>query len=314
MHKKPAKKKGTGKRLQSLRKYIFICAMLLYPLILFAIFYVGVNFNSIIMAFQKFNINGSKVFNGFENFRVFFNNAFVKQTVLKTGVINSIVVWILSFIISMPLYILFSYLLFKRVRGHAVYKFLYMLPTIISGMVYLLVFKQFVGDGLPKFMVNLGYEGFPNLLSNVNTAFGTCLFYSIWTSFSISLITYPNAMNGIDQGVLESAQIDGVSNMYQELYYIILPLIYPTISTFIIMGVAGIFGASLPLIGLYGYNAPGKVYTVNYYYTIQVLTATNNLKYPELAAGGLILTAIIAPLTMLIKQLLEKISPVRDAI
>ena len=36
------------------------------------------------------------------------------------------------------------------------------------------------------------------------------------------------------------------------------------------------------------------------------------MDYPELAAGGLILTAISAPLTYLVKFVLDKIDPVED--
>ncbi len=303
-----------SKRISVAGKYFFVYALLLYPLILFAIFYVGVNINSIVMSFQKFYINGTKTFNSFNNFVNFFNEAFVNDGILKIGLINSIKVWALSFVISMPLYIIFSYLLFKKMPGHTLWKFLYMLPTIVSGMVYLLVFKQFAGTPMQRIMIGLGYEDCPNLLTDLDTSFGTCLFYTIWTSFSVSLITYPNAMNAIDNSVIESAELDGVSNMFQELWYIILPLIYPTITTFVVMGIAGMFAASLPLIGLYGYNAPSKVYTFNYYYVVKIMTATNNLDYPELAAGGIIITAVVAPLTMLIKQLMEKFSPVKDAI
>ena len=38
------------------------------------------------------------------------------------------------------------------------------------------------------------------------------IFYMIWSSFSTSLIVYPNAMNSINPEIIEAAHIDGVQN------------------------------------------------------------------------------------------------------
>ena len=48
---------------------IFIFLMLLYPLANFLVFYVVVNFNSVLMAFQSTDEDFNAVFSGFANFR-----------------------------------------------------------------------------------------------------------------------------------------------------------------------------------------------------------------------------------------------------
>ena len=51
------------------KKLIFYIAMMAIPVIQFCIMYIGVNFNSILLAFQKYNIDtGRYVYNGFQNF------------------------------------------------------------------------------------------------------------------------------------------------------------------------------------------------------------------------------------------------------
>ena len=52
-------------------KYVFVWAMLAYPMILFLVFYIGVNAQSIIMSFQKYHLKGSPTFVWFDNFKTF---------------------------------------------------------------------------------------------------------------------------------------------------------------------------------------------------------------------------------------------------
>ena len=191
-----------------------------------------------------------------------------------------------------------------------------MIPSIMSGLVISLIFINFIGSNGPfvwiveKLKIKDG-EWF-SLLYNKEYALNTCIFYSIWLSFALNLIIYPNAMRAIEPSILESAKIDGVNNMFQELWYIIIPLIYPTMTTFLILGVAGIFSASGPLIAFYDTKAPDYVYTMGYYFTRQILVDGNEFSYPKYAAGGLILTIISAPLTLFVKWLLEKFEPTTE--
>ena len=240
---------------------IFCAIMLFYPLLMFLIFYVYVNLNSFAMAFQKIDFIGNKMFIGFNNFIDFFSRIGKDKTALNYAFINSLKVYIISLVVCMPLYLLFSFLLFKKCFLHKSMKLIFMVPQMVSAMVISLLFKKFVDFALPDIALNIfKVSNFPSLFADVNYVLGTCIFYTIWISFSISLIVYPNAMNAISDSVLESAQIDGVQTMFQELWYIVLPLIYPTISTFLILGFAGIFAGNLPLTTFYMYGSPVRAY------------------------------------------------------
>ena len=73
--------------------------------------------------------------------------------------------------------------------------------------------------------------------------------------------------------------------------------------------VATIFITSGPLVEFYQFNAYPEVYTFGYYFLVKVKAVSSEIGYPELAAGGLILTAISCPATFLVKWLLEKVTP-----
>ncbi len=288
---------------------LFAYSLVGYPLLLFVVFYVAVNFNSILLAFQTIDGTG-KHFAGFKNFQIFWEEMTGQGTLLFYSVFNSIRMYFINLLICMPLYIIFSYLLFKKCPGHRIINFLIMIPTIMSGLVISLIFINFIGSNGPltylckTFGINEGK--WINLLNSEEYAFGTTIFYSIWLSFSMSLLVYPTTMRSINPDIFESARIDGVNNMFQELYHIILPLIYPTMCTFFVTGFAAIFSNAGPLMEFYDTKAPDYVSNMGYYFTKMILIDGTEFSYPKYAAGGLILTAVVAPLTLLLKNVLER--------
>ena len=298
-----------------LKKNLFVYSLIAYPLIFFLIFYVVVNFNSILLAFQTIDGSG-KSFAGLNNFKTFLSEMFGEGNLLSYSFINSIKMYFINLVVCMPLYVFFSYLLFKKCFLNKTVSFLVMIPSIMSGLVIALIFVNFIGSNGPLtfIMEKTGWNGgkWLNLLYDEKYAFGTTLFYMIWLSFATSLIVYPTAMRGINPEVLESAKIDGVSNMFQELWYIILPLIYPTLTTFLITGFAAIFSTSGPLLEFYYTDAPDYVSNMGYYFTKMILVDGTEFSYPKYAAGGIILTIIVAPLTILLKWTLEKFGPATE--
>ena len=189
-----------------------------------------------------------------------------------------------------------------------------LLTSMIPGMVFTLVFQRFVNGALPAIMGEVfNIKDFPRLFSVDEYSYGLTLFYMIWMSFSTSLIVYPNAMRGISDEIIESAHLDGVDNIFFELWFIILPLIYPTFTTFFVTGLAGIFTNGPSLLTFYMYDAPMQSYHMGYYIMIQTLdNPLGEAGYPLISAGGLLITVIIAPLTWITKYLLEKFGPSED--
>ncbi len=312
----PKKKKMARHKTQG----IFILSFITYPLILFIIFYVAVNINSIIMAFCETKLDGTQVFVGFKNFTTFWNSLMDSGNVVSISLINSLKMYAINLIVCIPLYIFFSYLLYKKCFMHRTIRAVVMLPQIISGFVICMLFVNFMsGDGAPiravfeKLGIFTDSEGIGlDLLYSEKYAFGTTIFYGIWLSFGTNLIVYPNAMKEISPEIVESAKLDGVTNMFQDLRYIVLPLIFPTLSTFLVTGLAGIFTDSGSILAFYNTNAPEYVSNMGYYYSQLVLKGTD-VTYPILAAGGLIMTLIVAPLTILLKYLLDKFGPTTEA-
>ena len=123
---------------------------------------------------------------------------------------------------------------------------------------------------------------------------------------------YPKAMKQISEEGLESGSSDGIEIGLQELSDMVLPQIFPTISTFLITGFSAILTATGPLVAFFMLNAPQSAFTMGYYYYVEVAGSQSQVTYPYLAAGGLLMTIIVAPLTFLLKWALERFGPSQD--
>ena len=73
----------------------------------------------------------------------------------------------------------------------------------------------------------------------------------------------------------------------------------------------GFFTGTLNLYAFYTSDAPYDLYTFGYYMYIKVINA-DVVSFPLISAMGLLMTAIVAPLTIISKHLLEKYGPTND--
>ena len=306
----------TDKKKRKIGELLFIWGCLAWPLGIYMFFYITINGGSILMAFQHVDADYNFVFYDaahlFDNFKSVFANFSEGGSLLATSIWNNVKMFFLTLIIGFPLNMVFGYYLFKRKLGHNMVRFVVMTPSLLSGMVMCLLFMKFTETALPDLIVRITGSQIGSLMRDEGTAFGMIVFYVLWTGFTTSLILYPNSMNAIDNSIIESALMDG-ANVFQELFYIIIPLIHPTITTFFVTGIAGIFVNAGPLFAFYYRSAPSHVWTMGYYLYVQTLYGTGEVGYPFLAAIGFILSAATLPLVFLMKWIMEKTDPMKDA-
>ncbi len=299
----PLRKRKITKKAVSL--YVFVGVFLAWPLIQFAIFYIYMNFNNIMMAFKGMNVDGSTYWVGLRNFKtVLFG---LDADLLKICFTNNVSMFFWTSIFGLPLNMLFAFYLYKKKWGHGIIRIIYMLPNMVSGVVMTMLFMKFIEMGLPILFGN----DFPNLIRDNTTAFGVQVFYSLWLGFSTSIIIYSNAMFGVDAGMVEAAKIDGANN-FQELTKIIIPNIMPTISTYLITGVSSIFVLSGSLYIFYGLNGvPQDTYMMGFY-LFRIAMVGDLTAYPNAAAISVVITIITVPVTFLVRWLVDRFDPLRD--
>lgn len=306
LHRRFHKKKSTSIKTKRRNQKIFYTCLLIYPLLQFLIFYVFVNINSILLAFQTFDpTTATFYFSGLNNFKAVFQDLATDVT-MRTATYNSFKLYICSLLIALPLNLIFSFFMYKKIPGHGAFRVVLFLPQIISSLVISLMFRYFVEAGLPSIL-------HVNLLQNKDTGFNTMIFYCIWASFGTQIIIYTNAFSKINPELVEYGKLEGM-NMWQEFFHISLPAIFPTITIFLVAGVAGIFTNQASLFNFYGASARTDLQTLGYIFFVKVLKNTDAgfAQYPYASAAGLIFTIVAAPLTLLVKHLLEKYGPRED--
>ncbi len=294
----------------SISRNLFLISHMFYPLLLFCIFWIGINVTSIALAFER-TVNGVTQFAGFYNFAEFFKKLANPMDEAHISILNTIKFNLISYICTIPLYFIFSYYLFKKFIGSKAFGLIVMIPQAFSSFIISVLFMKFIGE-LPTLLSNSGVSNPPNFLYGDKYVLGVQLFYCIWTGFAEGLIIYPNAMRAIPGEILEAAEIDG-AGMWHEFFDIVMPLIFPTFITCFVMAISGFFGASGALVLFYEWKAPTSASLIGYYMTKEIMmTSDINTTYPLMSAGGIIFTVIAAPATFGIKALLEHICPAEE--
>ena len=291
---------------RSKKKLIFYILVMAYPLIQFCIFYIGVNLNSILLAFKEYSFDGAGYkWVGFKQFE-YCVNLVKTEAVFKYAFKNSVLTYVIHTVISSTLALFFSFYFYKKKFGSAFFRIMLFIPSIISPLVLAILFNNLAEDAIPEYVLTLFGKNITPLLSG-ETAFAVLNFYRIWVGFGTSILIYNGSMEAIDVSVTEAAKLDGAVG-FKEFIYIIFPLIYSTFVTFFIVGLAAIFTEQMNLFSFFGTQANLKLVTVGYYLYKQTAIASV-VEYTWLSAFGLMLTAIVIPLVFLVKWIMNKIGP-----
>ena len=309
----------TNFRQARIKETVFVWVFLALPLLQFLIFYVGVNFNSIILSFQEYvtvkvdgEWRGEYVFlteNLFRNFENVISDLF-NNIEMSLIVKNSFTAYLVLTCVGLPLNILFAYVIYKKIPAAGFFQAVLYLPHIINSVVISTMFYKFVSESLPNFCQYVLNIPFPNDIMNASdTAFFMNLFYAVWVGFGMQLILYSGAMGRIPDSLIEYGALEGISQ-FREFFQIILPLIYPTITVFLVTGIAGIFTNQLYLYNFYREGASAYIKTMGYELYIKIIGSHSTpYDYPYASAAGVMFTVLVAPITLLAKHLLEKYGP-----
>ncbi len=292
---------------QKLKDRLFVISLIFLPLLQFAIFWGYVNFDSFLMAFESPIQAGFNLKNWYR-FKLEWTSTNSIQIALK----NTGIFFIISNFVNMPMVLFCSFFLFRKVYGYKAFRVIFYLPNIISGAVMAMMFKylclgdgpivqfaQFLGIRIPDIVISNG------LLNNEVTGFNTIMFYAVWSGFGINMILYLGAMMRIPEEVLESAKIDGIG-LFGEFFRMVVPMIWPTVTTMIVLNLTGLFTWFGPIMILTG--GWNNTSTVGWYIFRNIIEYTSNygLYYP--AFVGLMCTVISIPLVFGVRFILDKIT------
>ena len=303
---------------------IFYSLMMIWPILQFCVFYIGVNFNSVLLAFKEIDpLDYSKYTYTFDNFTNWFKGSSWLE--LKSALGVSLKVYVISLAIGVPLGLFFSYYIYKKMPLATFYRVMLFLPSILSSVVLARLYQYFTDWALPELLAPLhieyGTKDVPTLFATSSEyKFVAVMAFNIFVSFGTTVLMYSNKMSTISPEIIESAHLDGAGAL-TEFFYVVLPLSFSTISVFLVTGVAGIFTNQMHLYTFFGWESSG-LETMGYYIYVNAQRSDyvdlhngllpSLLSYPQLAALGILLTLIIAPITFIARKMFDKYGPSED--
>lgn len=296
------------------KKLLFYSICISIPVLHFLIFYVYINFNSFLLAFRQYEFTSQGISYTSAHFKNF-AAAWKNLTTYDTRIWNSLLYLVINFGVSTPVILLMSFYIYKSRLFSGFFKVMLFMPQILSAVVFGLIYKCLTNDVYLALFPNAEN----NLLLDLNKAKLAVILFNLVMNLGVNMLMYTSAMSGVNKSLVESAQIDGCTAM-KEFRYIMLPMIYPTILTLGIVTLARLFTDQYNLYTLYQTMAPSNVPSIGYFLYLQanqpadnaLVGQANYLSYPVLSAYGIILMAIILPITLGLRYLLNKYGPSAD--
>lgn len=285
------------------KKLIFYIICFAWPVLQFLVFYIGVNFQSIMFAFQRYDEVDSKFKaldgNIWANFKEIYDNL-KGGSGLWTALKNSLIVWFATSVVGTVAAVFFSYYIYKRKSTGRFFRFILFIPSVLPAILMALVFSSVTKDVFPNvFDIKDPLSGLPK------ARFSAVVFYTVWIGFGTQVLLYTGTMEQISPAVIEAGAIDGVTPM-KELWYIVLPEVMPTIGTFLVAGIAGIFINQANIYNFFGQTEVEENHTIGYHLFTMVQKNINygygEPKYAYASALGLCCTALAVPPTLLLRK------------
>ena len=303
------------KAFKSAKSMWFYIGFMALPMLQFIIFYIGVNFNSFLLAFRNIVLNSETkrydYFWTFNNFTNWFKDINEFELLCQTLKI-SIKTYAIMLIVGVPLGLFFAYYIFKKLPGSMFFRFMLFMPSIIASIVLVSIFRYFTDYVVPEMLKLFNVTLETTLLSSKTTRYVTVMFYNIFVSFGTSVLLYSNKMASISPEMTEAAELDG-ANAFQEFFRIVLPQVFSTLSVFLITGVAALFTNEINNFSFFNYNWKPDTATLGFLMYFRTQKAKGDIsQYPPLAALGLMMSAVAIPLTFLARWFLNKVGPSED--
>ena len=221
--------------------------------------------------YSGFNWNGfgsPRNWIGLDNYRfVLDNHAF------GLAFRNNILIIAVSLLVQLPLALSLALILAEKFRGAVALRMLFFMPYILAEIATGLIFS-FVYDGdyglLAAIYRMFGAQA-PHLLASPQTSMLAILIVIVWKYFGFHMMLFIAALQGMNRNLVEAGQIDGATR-WQNLRYIVIPLLYPTIrlsAFFAIVGSLQLFDLVMPLTR--GGPADSSHTMVSFLYTFGVM-------------------------------------------
>ena len=302
------------------RKFPFIYLFIAFPVLQFLVFWVYVNSSSIALSFLS-----DKNTLTFKNFIYIFDALQGKKTLggmgfpLWDSMKRSLLLWGLDFFVLFPIGVVTTYILYRRLPGHYVFRICYIIPSLMGAVMWsqlirylaqkegaLTMLVQAMGVTLP------GLAAKDGLFGAAETAFPTIVSIKIVMSLVGNNAVLTGAFSRVPDEIYESADLDG-AGFWRTFACIAVPCVWSTIATLLTFSLCSFVTADYNVfLFTNGGDKLTDTSTVGfllYRLTLDISQGTGGGKpyYGVPAALGVFLTVITVPIVLIGRKIIDSI-------
>lgn len=294
------------------RKYIFIAELIIIPVINFIIFWVYVNFDTILLTFKRFDVpTASYVWRGFDGYISVFKSMILGGDPGEFNAFVNSFRAILINVIILPVTFVISYSFYKKIRFRKFFQVVFFLPNIISLVVLcMMVRHMFSSDFGPIALVIEKITGHPTdwLGYNSDKMWGIIIVFCIWAGLGGNTIILCGAMQRIPEDIIEAARLDGIGFL-REAWSIVLPLVMPTVGVFMIGVMTSPLSFTLqPMLIAVNPGINNKFMTIGWYIFTSVDTGGSG-NMIQAATIGMMFSMLLLPVIIAVRIIVKKFTP-----
>ena len=228
-------------------------AMLLPYMLCFSLFTVVPVLVAVYFSFTQFNVLQAPQFIGLTNYM----KLFLDDPIFLKAVKNTLVLAL----ITGPFGYIFSFLMAWLLcelppKLRAVLTVIFYAPSI-SGNAYVIFTQLFSGDAygfINARLLNMGVISESILwLRDEKYMMAIVILVSLWMSLGVSFLSFIAGLQGVEKSQYEAAEVDGVRNRWQELWYITLPNMVPQLLFGAVMAVTSSLAVADVTVALNGF-------------------------------------------------------------
>lgn len=219
---------GKQARREEREFYLFISPWIIG----FILFGAGPVIGAFVLSFTDWNLLAPPKWVGVGNFKLMLSDPFA-----KIALFNTVYYGLGSVFLGVIVSFLLALLLNQKVYGQAIFRTIFYLPSVVSGIAVALLWINIFNPDfglLNQFLRNIGVANPPGWLVSPQWAMPALIIMSVWSAGG-SMVIYLAGLQSIPEQLYEAASIDG-AGPWGKFWNVTVPMMSPVIFFNLIVG------------------------------------------------------------------------------
>lgn len=215
----------------------------------------------LIVSLTNYNMLQWPDFVGFDNYVQLFLNDELFLKALSNTLVFAVAVGPASYILS---FVVAWFINEIPPKARAVVTLIFYAPSISGGayVVFKTLFSSDAYGWVNAWLIKLGIIDTPILFfSDVSYIMPLCIVVALWMSLGTAFLSFIAGLQGLDRSQFEAAAVDGITNRWQELWYVTLPNMKPQLMFGAVLAITQSFGFGTEVTELTNSSTGGTDYT-----------------------------------------------------